>query len=620
MSEISSANIINKIRSRLEGADYAKHWSKIRKGNVSMEPYHLETTDLLRQQLGEHIGTTVKAAVWVPPIESSDFGSARCAFNLMNGPGDGADKAKRDAVAKSMKDFMQARACPSNVVINNRHNSTICALQLASGATEEAFVDGVVDVLEYLDEFLPAWCAEILPALQLPENETMTVSNHESEKLFTWVPIQMEAVQKLLELKDDRGELIAALESLHAAGLTTIPLSDKPTEDTEGKISDTDPFTFLANFNRGTKDSNRVAMWKALKERWGLASPVPSDFAGLPLVNLQNSWFGPWAYQLQDGDVDALWDIAAAAVEAPSKVSDAMLQRALAVKNVALAKLTMGLFWLKPEVYVALDKKNASNLKKMGLNPQIKTWPEYLQLLDDFKQMSRQSICEFSHQAHLDATGGGGGVDVSGTLVKESPNSYGPIHPLMDSFKRVMYDFESFENPGDKFRENELDYKRKLLAEFQELRPQIEANLESGQGVEAVTTLKGIINKSNLVDWRGLENAFGKPIQEVESLQLLNAVRRVAQGSYQGPETLVPIFEILDKQGRKVGWTLLTVLLWLWNPDEYYPIKSSFIRQFARRLGRKLKKASPSPEHFDEFMQLASDTRKMLEPWRPTDW
>jgi hypothetical protein len=49
-----------------------------------MEPYHLETTELLRLQLGEHIGITVKAAVWVPPIESSDFGAARCAFNLIH--------------------------------------------------------------------------------------------------------------------------------------------------------------------------------------------------------------------------------------------------------------------------------------------------------------------------------------------------------------------------------------------------------------------------------------------------------------------------------------------------------------------------------------------------------
>ncbi len=166
MSEISSANIINKIRSRLEEADFAQHWSKIRKGNVSMEPYHLETTELLRQQLSENIGTTVKAAVWVPPVETSDFGAARCAFNLMNGPGDGADKAKRDEVAKSMKDFMQARGCPSNVVINNRHNSTICALQLASGATEEAFVDGVCDLLKYLSELLPDWSEQQLPRIK----------------------------------------------------------------------------------------------------------------------------------------------------------------------------------------------------------------------------------------------------------------------------------------------------------------------------------------------------------------------------------------------------------------------------------------------------------------------
>jgi len=282
------------IRGQIVDKPWAENWSRTRVGNVSMEPYHLRTTELLRQQLGEHVGTTVKAAVWVPPVESRDFGVARCAFNLMSAPGDGADKVKRDAVAKSIKEFMQESGCPDFVELNARENSTVCSLKLGSHATKDAFVGGVLQLLEYLDKLLTTWCAEVLPTLQFPERENMTISTNEPEKLFTWVPIQTEAVAKILSLEDNHGELLSALENLENAGLKTMPLNDKITEDTSGRLKDIDPFTFLSNFNRGVTDANRIAMWEALKERWGLKSPVPSDFAGIPLVNTQNSWFLPY--------------------------------------------------------------------------------------------------------------------------------------------------------------------------------------------------------------------------------------------------------------------------------------------------------------------------------------
>ena len=95
MAEIDSKAIMAEIRGQIVDKPWAENWSRTRVGNVSMEPYHLRTTELLRQQLGEHVGTTVKAAVWVPPVESRDFGVARCAFNLMSAPGDGADDVTR---------------------------------------------------------------------------------------------------------------------------------------------------------------------------------------------------------------------------------------------------------------------------------------------------------------------------------------------------------------------------------------------------------------------------------------------------------------------------------------------------------------------------------------------
>lgn len=230
----------------------------------------------------------------------------------------------------------------------------------------------------------------------------MTDYTPQNETQFTWLPIQAEAVEKLLGLEEDQAKLIAVLESMKEAGLKPILLNDHPTSDTSGTISKIDPFTFLATFNRHLTDKNRIALWDALKTHWGLKAPAPSDFSGIPIVNPKSSWFRPYEYKLTKDDIPSLWEIALAAAKGPQQITNSMFQRALKVQNVGLAKLTMGLFWLRPDTYIALDSKNIPRLRSMGLNPDIKTWDQYLDLLEDFKTRTEQSIYEFSHQAHLE--------------------------------------------------------------------------------------------------------------------------------------------------------------------------------------------------------------------------
>lgn len=406
MSEFNPREIIRRLRLRLEEAPFAENWSKIREGNVSMEPYHLETTAKLRAQLGEHIGSTVKAAVWIPSIRRRDFASAKCWFNLMNGPDDGVDKAKREFVVTSIKNFMRTQGYPDKISLTKRNNSTACNLALGKNATEEEFIEGVLGLIQYFDRLLPEWCEKVLPTIQLPDNATMSGPRNQSEDLFTWVPIQEEAVKEILKLEDGREELLAALRDMEDAGLKTMPLNDKIAKNSWGRMQDIDPFTFLSNFNRGVTDEKRRAMWEALKVRWGLKSPAPSDFSGIPLVSSLKSWFFPYRYLLKTGDIGALWAFARAAYEGPDSVTNEMFQRALKVRNVGLAKLTMGLFWIKPDTYVALDRKNCLKLGALGISASVGAWSEYLQLLEDFKRKVRLTIWEFSHQAHLDVIGG----------------------------------------------------------------------------------------------------------------------------------------------------------------------------------------------------------------------
>ena len=204
-------------------------------------------------------------------------------------------------------------------------------------------------------------------------------------------------------------------------------------------------------------------------------------------------------------------------------------------------------------------------------------------------------------------------------VVDEDRAGYGALHPLMQRFITIMPDFLDFENPGKKFKENELEYKQELLEDFQTQQSAIEAKLDKGDALGVIEDFKRLIGKTNLVNWRGWDQMFGKPVNETASLEVLRKIRELSQEAYS-KDKLEPIFETLKKHDLRPGWTLPTVLLWLWNPEEYYPIKSRYIREYAIQFGRKLKMAAPSSEHLDIYMQLGYDTRKMLARWKPRDW
>jgi hypothetical protein len=68
-----------------------------------------------------------------------------------------------------------------------------------------------------------------------------------------------------------------------------ISLEDKDANEKTIPLSEIDPFTFLASFNRGITEENRREDWSFLKSRWNLKSPVPDDSHGIPVMFNMNS-------------------------------------------------------------------------------------------------------------------------------------------------------------------------------------------------------------------------------------------------------------------------------------------------------------------------------------------
>jgi hypothetical protein len=182
---------------------------------------------------------------------------------------------------------------------------------------------------------------------------------------FTWVPFYEEFASKLLEHREDRSSLVEALVRAAAEEpLLGYVAHDQIAKGDWEPMSDIDPFTLMATFNRGIRSDNRLSIAGHLGNELGVTAALPQDFAGVPVLNNQNSWFMSSAYRRQPTDIDDLWDIFAAALALADQGTGAeagsfaaSYDKARRVRGVRW-KLSVGLYWVRPMNFPTLDSRS----------------------------------------------------------------------------------------------------------------------------------------------------------------------------------------------------------------------------------------------------------------------
>lgn len=218
---------------------------------------------------------------------------------------------------------------------------------------------------------------------------------------FTWIPFYKELAAKILAYRDRQDELIAVLKDLKEDGVPVISLEDKATKNKVIPLSTIDPFTFFAAFNRKATDRNRQAVLAKIKERLQVQAAVPTDFDGIPVMHPMMSRFLPWQYEQQPDDTASLWAFAEAVViRAPEDVPAELFNRCLAIRCVSVTNLTMGMFWMQPDTYLALDSRNRALLDERGVAHEVKDWASYRQFLTKAKPLVSENPYEFSRVAY----------------------------------------------------------------------------------------------------------------------------------------------------------------------------------------------------------------------------
>lgn len=189
----------------------------------------------------------------------------------------------------------------------------------------------------------------------------------ETEPQFTWTAFYEEFTKNLLDYKDNRPGLVNKFQN---ARRKFEPEIGRPIPGLDG-LQEIDPFTVLATFNRGenTPPANRNKIAAALGDLLEVSITAPERFDGIPTVDNRKSWFFDAKSDVRR-DMGYMWDVFEAALDLKS-FEDAtefieVFNRAIQVVGVK-RKMTFGLYWIRPDMFVALDKNNKKYVEKYGL-------------------------------------------------------------------------------------------------------------------------------------------------------------------------------------------------------------------------------------------------------------
>ncbi len=172
------------------------------------------------------------------------------------------------------------------------------------------------------------------------------------DNAYQWVPFYEEFADKLLEYSDKQDELHALMKAL-AAEQPLMKYLHFEREDWWGgsRHHRIDPFSVMGVMNRGTTDANRIVLAKEFARSFDIQAPVPTQFAGIPVLNNMNSFFN---------GTKEVWELFIQAMKSAkmnefTKEFKMAFEKAIAVSGNGLAYITMGLYWIRPNVFMPLD-------------------------------------------------------------------------------------------------------------------------------------------------------------------------------------------------------------------------------------------------------------------------
>ena len=226
---------------------------------------------------------------------------------------------------------------------------------------------------------------------------------------FTWVPYYKEFAEKLLQYQENRASLCRLIYD-HEDELLINYLHDEGGKD--DRFTDIDPFTTFGLFNRGISKKNRASSAALFKRLLNISADVPSDFDGVPILNNQKSHFFGFRPDRKPDDIENLWRLFVKVVKKEDFENE---YNALLGQFLIGVNITMALFWVRPEDFLAFDSSNRAYMKRrygIVLPNRAPVYSAYMSILNDIKKKMKEGVikektfCELSANAYNGALNG----------------------------------------------------------------------------------------------------------------------------------------------------------------------------------------------------------------------
>lgn len=209
---------------------------------------------------------------------------------------------------------------------------------------------------------------------------------------FTWIPYYKEFAQRLTQFQKDRKGLLNLIYN-NRDELLAKYLHDQGGEG--DLLEDIDPFTVFGLFNRGIKHENRINSAKLFKNILDIKADIPKDFEGIPVLNNQKSHFFGFRSHRGENDIQNLWNLFIKVVNDKNFEEE---YNTVIKQFIIKVNITMGLFWIRPEKFLAFDRTNRQYLKEqygIKLPNKAPEYSEYMKILDSInKKMASGEIKE----------------------------------------------------------------------------------------------------------------------------------------------------------------------------------------------------------------------------------
>lgn len=253
-----------------------------------------------------------------------------------------------------------------------------------------------------------------------------------SDMRFTWIPYYKEFAEKLLKFRQNRQSLLKSIydnrDELYASYLHD-----------EGGFDDLcvdiDPFSVFGLFNRGIRQENRINSTRVFKELLDISSDIPNDFEGVPIMNNQKSYFFGYKSRRGRKDIDNLWTLFEKLLQ-NENIED--IYNTVIKQYGINVNITMALFWIRPNDFLALDSTNREYLKSqydIELPKKAPEYEEYMDLINDIKEKMANNTIKEKTFYELSANANHNGSEESDT---DTVNWYDDIAEMLKRRKNIV--------------------------------------------------------------------------------------------------------------------------------------------------------------------------------------